>query len=46
MYHLQIPDFYVRKMEVFNRKFHIERFVEQKQKENEAMEKERKKGRH
>jgi hypothetical protein len=46
MYHLQIPEQYVRKMEIFTRKWHIDRFVDQKQRENEAIEKERKKARH
>lgn len=45
MYHMQIPAQLVRSMDIFDRKWHIERFVSQKQKENEAIESERKKTR-
>jgi len=43
MYHLhqQISEFY--KMTIYERKWHIYRFIEQKEKENEAIEKERNK---
>lgn len=43
MYHMHIPPTEVDRMPVFERRWYIDRFVEQKQKENEAIERERRK---
>lgn len=43
MYHLHMPPREVRRMPILERKYYIEKFVDQKKRENESIEKERRK---
>lgn len=45
MYHCHVPPCYTMEIPVFERKWYIDRFVEQKKKENEAIEREKRKAR-
>lgn len=45
MYHMHIPIWHVRMIPIFERKWLIEKFIEQKKKENEAIERESRRSR-
>lgn len=45
MYHLNIPPYYTERIPIFERKWYIDKFTDQKAKEHEAVEKERRKAR-
>jgi len=43
MYHMHIPPWYSMMIPIFERKWLIDKFIEQKKKENEAIEREKRK---